>query len=298
MSAAQVVATSACPGRADPDPSAALAAFAATFDLTGWRDLAPLPAPGGAADFFARRFRPDPPRDVLFTGYYEPVMEAALAPGAGFDHPLYAAPADPRVTRAAIAQGALAGQGLEIAWLRDPLEAFLMQVQGSGRLALAGGGRMRLAYAARNGRPYRSIGAELIRRGAIAPGDMGLAAIRAWAAAHPAEVPELLLHNPSFVFFRRLDLPEDQGPQGSMGRPVTAWRSLAVDPAVVPLGAPVWVELDEPLPVRRLMIAQDTGSAIRGARADIFTGTGESAAEMAGRLRHPGRITVLRPAGA
>lgn len=282
-------------GWPDAEASEALAVYSATADLTCWG--APLPVPGAAEAFFATRFRADPPRDMFFTGYFEPVAEAALRPGGGFDHPLYATPADPVLSRSAIAAGALAGQGLEIAWLRDPLEAFLLQLQGSGRLRIAGGGAIRLGYAARNGFPYRSIGAELIRRGAIPAEAMSLAAIRAWAAAHPGEVPELLLHNPSFVFFRTLDLPEDQGPPGSMGRPVTAWRSLAVDPAVVPLGAPVWVELDGPVPLRRLMVAQDTGSAICGARVDIFTGTGAPAGEAAGRIRHPGRITVLRPAG-
>ena len=276
---------------------AALAVRAVTHDLAA-DPGPPWPAPGGAAAFLARHFRPDPPQEIVFTGYYEPVVEAALARGGGFDHPLYALPEGPRPSRAEIAAGALAGRGLELAWLRDPLEAFLLQVQGSARLAIAGGGELRLGHAGGNGRPYRSIGAELIRRGAIAPEAMGIAAIRAWARAHPAEVPDLLLHNPSFAFFRPVDLPPASGPIGAMGRPVTAGRSLAVDPAEVPLGALVWVEFDAPIRLRRLMVAQDTGGAIRGARADIFTGTGRAAGRLAGRLRHPGRLAVLRPVGA
>lgn len=282
------------PGWEADDLEGALAALSATADhLPGLSSALPRDRDG-----LARAMRCGPPQSVGFTGYYEPVVEAALAPGAGFDHPLYALPPHPHLSRAEIAAGALAGRGLEIAWLRDPLEAFLMQVQGSGRLRIAGRPDLRLGYAGANGLPYRSIGAELIRRGAIAPADIGLGAIRDWAAQHPDAVPGLLLHNPSFVFFRRLDLAPDLGPLGSLGRSVTPWRSLAVDPAVVPLGSPVWVELDEPLRLRRLMVAQDTGSAIRGARADIFTGTGPEAGEIAGRIRHAGRITVLRPAGA
>lgn len=278
-------------GWPDPDPAEAVAAYLLTAG-PGW----PRPEGRSPAEFLARAFQPDAPRDVLFTGYFEPVLAARRAPGDGFCHPLYASPGDLRLSRAEIEAGALTGQGLEIAWLRDPLDAFLLQVQGSGRMETPEG-PLRLNFAARNGLPYRSIGAELIRRGAIAPERMSLATIRDWAAAHPGEVPGLLRHNPSFVFFRTVDLPADCGPRGSLGASVTPWRSLAVDPLLVPLGSPVWVELDGPRPLRQILIAQDTGSAIRGARADIFTGTGPEAGIIAGAINHRGRITVLRPGG-
>lgn len=299
-------APAAIPGWAAEDHAAALRCYAATADL-----LPPAWPRPGAADhddprgFFERRFRADPAppgHPGLFTGYYEPELEGALVPDARFRHPLHAPPPDlgaaPWHDRAAIEEGGLLA-GCELVWLDSAVEAFLAQVQGSARVRLREGGVLRLGFAARNGHPYRSIGAELIRRGAVPAAGMSAQAIRDWCAAHPGEVAALLRHNPSYVFFRRLDLPPGSGPLGAMGRPVTALRSLAVDPAQVPLGAPVWVDLAGTEPFSRLMVAQDTGSAIRGAqRGDIFFGSGAAAGAAAGRLAAPGRLVALRPRGA
>ena len=280
------------PGWPGADPARALDAYLATVD-PGW----PRPsAEEDAAGFFDRAFAPDPAQDGLLTGYFEPELDASLTETARFRHPLHAPPDSlPPVwlTRAEIA--AQGGAGLRaLAWLDDPLEAFLAQVQGSVRLRLPDGQLMRLGFAARNGRPYRSIGAELVARGAVPAAEMSLAAIRAWAAAHPADLPELLACNPSYVFFRPLDAAG--GPIGAMGRPVTAGHTLAVDPAHVPLGAPVWLAAPGLPP--RLCVAQDTGSAIRGpGRADLFCGTGAAAGEMAGALAAAARLWPLRPRG-
>ncbi|GAB4382791.1 MltA domain-containing protein [Albidovulum sp.] len=280
----------------DDDPEAALACYLASVDQAGpaW----PRPAGESARDFFATRFRPAPARTALITGYCEPEYRGALRPDATHRHPLCAPPPGLAAgqrwhSRAEIrARGLHAG--LELVWLASALDAFLAQVQGSVRVRLPDGGVLRLGFAARNGRPYRSIGAELIRRGAVPAPRMSLAAIRDWCAAHPHEVEALLDHNPSYVFFRRLDLPATAGPVGALGIPLTAGRSLAADPAHVPPGAPVWVRDADGR--RRLMIAQDRGSAIRGpARIDIFCGSGPAAEARAGAMRHLAPVVPLLP---
>lgn len=284
------------PGWPGARPDQALAAYLLTC-----RDLGlpwPYPAAGEAPEaFFDRAFVPAPAQDGLLTGYFEPELDASLSKTARFCHPLHAPPDDlPPVwlTRAEIA--ARGGAGLPaLAWLDDPLEAFLVHVQGSVRLRLPDGRRLRLGFAARNGHPYRSIGAELVARGAVPAAGISLGAIRAWAAAHPAELPALLATNPSYIFFRAID--PDGGPPGALGRPVTPGHSLAVDPAQIPLGAPVWL-MAPGLPPR-LCIAQDTGSAIRGpGRADLFCGSGAAAGVQAGALRSDARLWPLRPRGA
>jgi membrane-bound lytic murein transglycosylase A len=261
----------------------------------GW----PRPAPGQSAAAFLAGFRRTVPQDgtpSLITGYYEPEIEARAVPGAGFDHPLYRLPPDPGFSHAEIAAGALAGQGLELAWIADPVDAFFLQVQGSGRLRLPDG-VLRLGYAGKNGHPYRSLGREMIARGLIAESEISARAIRDWLAAHPDQVTDLLLANPSFVYFRPLDLAPDDGPIGTAGVPLTTMRSLAVDPAHIPLGALVLLETRiGGAEIRRLMVAQDTGGVIKGAqRADIFFGTGHAAGEAAGQQNAPGRLTVLLP---
>jgi membrane-bound lytic murein transglycosylase A len=238
------------------------------------------------------------PGNAHFTGYYEPELAGARTRSARFCAPLYAPPGDldpdrPWHDRATIVQQDLLA-GNELVWLESPLEAFLAQVQGSLRVRLADGGVLRLGYAGKNGHPYRSIGAELVRRG-IAPAEaMSIAVIRDWCAEHPDAVPALLDINPSFVFFRALDLTDGQGPLGALGVPLTPMRSLAVDPAIIPLGTPVWI--DGPGFGPRVMIAQDVGSAIKGAgRGDIFFGSGETAGQAAGRLNARGRMVALFP---
>lgn len=263
----------------------------------GW----PLPAAGETPAAFLSRFTLHEPQDgnpALFTGYYEPVLEARLQPEGRFTHPLYALPSDPHVAHAAITAGALAGQGLEIAYVADPVEAFFLQVQGSGRLDLGAGQSLRLGYAGKNGFPYRSLGKEMIARGLIPAEQMSADAIRAYLAAHPDEVAELLHSNESFVYFKVLDLPPADGPIGTSGVPLSDLRSLAVDLAHIPLGALVLLEtMIDGQPVQRLMVAQDTGGVIKGAqRADIYFGTGLEAGLRAGAQQAGGRMRVLLPA--
>jgi membrane-bound lytic murein transglycosylase A len=252
---------------------------------------------GDARAFFEGRFRPVLMEDgaaPLFTGYYEPELAGSPVREGAFVHPVYALPEDAGAfDRAAIVAGALEGRGLEIAWLADAAEAFFLQVQGSGRIVMPDGRVVRVNYAGANGRAYRSIGRELVARGVFTAETVTAEGIKDWIRANPAEGRDLMDLNPSWVFFRVLDLPDDTGPLGCMGVPVTALRSVAVDPAVVPLGAPVWFEAGG---LRRLMVAQDKGGAIKGAqRADVFFGTGAEAGRRAGAFHHGGRMVVLLP---
>ena len=284
------------PGWGADDHAAALAVWLVSADLlpAGW----PKPGAEAARSFFEQNFRAVPATaPALLTGYYEPEIDGSAQTDARFRFPLYRLPPGlaeraPWFSRSEIETGdLLAGQ--ELVWLDSPLEAFLAQVQGSVRVRLTDGRALRLGYAGKNGHPYTSIGKELIRRGALREDNASVAAIRAWAAENPSLLPDLLRVNASFVFFRPLDLPAASGPLGTLQRPVTALRSIAVDPDHVPLGAPVWIEWQGR---SRLMVAQDTGSAIRGAgRGDIFFGTGVQAGAEAGALKTTGQMTVLLP---
>ena len=199
-------------------------------------------------------------------------------------------------------------RGHEIAWLRDPLDALMLQIQGSGRLAYtaergAPTRTVRVAYAGHNDQPYLSIGRWLIDQGELRPGEASWPAIRAWARQHPGRVDEMIRSNPRVVFFREEPLPDPAiGPKGAQGVPLTPGRSIAVDPQSVPYGTPVWLDTTEPLstrPLRRLAMAQDTGSAIVGAvRADYFWGWGDDAEAQAGRMKQALRMWVLWPAPA
>ena len=259
------------------------------------------PRPDGTAPraFFESRFIPVRigSGPALVTGYYEPEVAGALERDDVFRHPLHAPPpglsAGGGSSRAEIVAGDLLA-GLELVWLDSAVEAFLAQVQGSVRVRLRDGTIRRFGFAGKNGYPYRSIGAELIRRGEVPAAAMSAGAIRDWCARHPEAAPDLLNHNPSYVFFRPIDLPVDKGPLGAMGFPLTPGRSVAVDPAHVPLGAPAWLETGA---MRVLAIAQDTGGAITGpGRADLFCGTGRDAGEAAGTMRLSGRLVALLPA--
>ena len=255
---------------------------------------------------------PEGGTDGLATGYFEPLVEAQRQPRAAFRVPLHALPDDlaarkPWWTRQQIetlpaAQAALRGR--ELAYVADPLDALLLQVQGSGRLLLSepGGARrqVRLAYAGHNDQPYKSVGRWLIEQGELKAEQASWPAIKAWARANPKRLNELLWSNPRYVFFREEPLPDPQlGRRGPQAVPLTPGRSIAVDPQSVPYGTPVWLDTTEPLsstPLRRLVMAQDTGSAITGAvRADYFWGWGDEAEAQAGRMKQPLRMWVLWP---
>lgn len=258
-----------------------------------------------ARRFFERRFRPYAIGTGTMTGYYEPELRAAEYAVGAFQVPLYVlpppSPGETLPDRAAIEAGALADRGLELAWVDDAVDAFFLHIQGSGRLRLHDGRSLRVGFAGRNGHPYRPIGKPLIDGGFVAREAMSMQAIRAWlAAAPPGDAAALLRHNPSYVFFRVLEgLPPDHGAPGALGVPLTPGRSLAVDPAFIPFGAPVFAATRDPVdgsPIRRLLHAQDTGGAIRGAaRGDLFWGWGAAAATRAGMMREPAELFVLVP---
>lgn len=247
----------------------------------------------------------------LATGYFEPLVEAQRQPRGAFRVPLHALPDDlasrkPWWTRQQIetlpaAQAALRGR--ELAYVADPLDALLLQVQGSGRLMLSENGtrrQVRVAYAGHNDQPYKSVGRWLIEQGELKAEQASWPAIKAWARANPKRLNELLWSNPRYVFFREEALPDPAvGPKGAQAVPLTPGRSIAVDPQSVPYGTPVWLDTTEPLsstPLRRLVMAQDTGSAITGAvRADYFWGWSDDAEAQAGRMKQPLRMWVLWP---
>ena len=239
---------------------------------------------------------------ALFTGYYEPELDGSPIRTPRFAYPIYARPPELQdgqvyYDRAAIEAGALRGRGLEIAWLDDPVEAFFLQIQGSGRIRMTDGRVIRVGYAGRNGHAYRSVGKEMIARGMRTPDQVSAQDIRHYVRGNPTAGNALLNTNPSYVFFRKIgDLPADKGPIGAMGRSITAMRSVAIDPSFTPLGVPVWIEKTGDNPIRSLMVAQDTGGAIKGAqRADIFYGTGAAAGDAAGTIKDGGRMILLLP---
>lgn len=270
---------------------------------------------------------PEGAREGLVTGYYEPLLEGSRERSSRFAQPVYGTPEDMVVVdlagqypelRGLRLRGKLNGRRLEpyysrgeidarngalpapvIAWVADPVELFFLQVQGSGQIRLENGERIRVGYADHNGYPYRSLGRYLVERGEMPLEQASMQGIKAWAAANPGRYQDALNQNPSYVFFR--ELPAAGGPIGAMGVPLEAGYSIAVDPQFVPLGAPVWLATTYPLspePLERLVIAQDTGGAIKGAvRADFFWGTGPEAGALAGRMRQPGRMWLLWPRG-
>ncbi len=258
--------------------------------------------------FFEAYFQPVqviPEKPVLFTGYYEPELQGARRRGGKFQYPIYRKPRDWSgkgrwKSRAEIESGAIQGRGLELAWLTDPVEAYFLQIQGSGRIRLTDGGALRAGFSASNGHEYRSIGKELIRRGVLGARGITAAAIKNWVRENPDEGRELLNHNPRYIFFREVtDLPADSGPIGAMSVPLSALRSIAVDPDYIPLGSPVWIDKQGKDPLRRLFMAQDVGGAIKGPhRGDIFYGSGGEAGRIAGRTKGPGELYILLPKAA
>lgn len=289
--AAFAVFNDTCPDLRDPE-WAAVCAFATS-----------RPDPKAFFETFFRPVRIGGAEAALFTGYFEPELRASPRRTAFYRYPVHALPPElepgtPWLTRRQIETGdALQGRGLEIAWLRDPVDIYYLQIQGSGRLRMTDGSLVRLGYAGRNGHARQPISAELVRRGVFEPHQVSERVIRNWVRRHPEEGRELLHSDPSYVFFRVLDsLRPQAGPHGAMNRPLTPGRSIAVDPAFTPLGAPVWIDKAGAEPMRRLMVAQDTGGAIKGPqRADIFFGTGAEAGARASVIRDPGRMIVLMP---
>lgn len=286
-----------------------------------------------ARTFFERRFTPaavtgkDGP-DGLITGYYEPELQGSRKRQGQFNVPLHVRPPDlvsvnlgrfsdalkgkriagrvvkgrlvPYHNRSQIESGALRGKKLELVWVNDAADAFFLHIQGSGRIKLRDGKVLRVGYAATNGQAYTAIGRALIARGEIPRERMSMQAIRKWMAANPAAGAKLMRTNKSYVFFRALTGP---GPIGAQGVALTPERSIAVDRGILPLGLPVWLDTVLPdtatTPYRRLMIAQDTGGAIKGAvRADVFWGPGARAAQLAGSMKSTGRYWFLRPRSA
>lgn len=248
----------------------------------------------------------------LLTGYFEPLVEARRQPGGPFRVPLYLPPTDlatrkPYWTRQQIdtlpaAQAALRGRAF--AYVADPLDSLVLQVQGSGRLNLTepDGRRklVRVGFAGHNDHPYQSVGKWLIAQGELRSDQASWPGIRDWARGHPSRINEMLWANPRFVFFREEPLPDTNlGPRGAQNVPLTPGRSIAVDAQNIPYGAMVWLDSTEPLsntPLRRLVMAQDTGSAITGAvRADYFWGWNNPAEQQAGRMKQPLRVWVLWP---
>ena len=297
-------------GWAEDDHSAAFTAFKETCDLMSdpeWTTLCNLANDvSDARGFFELFFKPVMVTDgepMLFTGYFEPELRGSLQRTATFRYPIYRLPralppTGPWLTRQEIEEnGALASQGLEIAWLADPVDRFFLQVQGSGRIRLQDGSVIRVGYAGNNRRPYSSIGQELIRRGTYSEHQVSATVIRNWVRNNPDEGRALLWTNESYVFFRNVtEVPAEKGPLGAMNRSISAMRSIAVDPAYTTLGAPVWIERHGANSMNRLMIAQDTGSAIKGAqRADILIGTGVEAGLEAGEIKDTGRMIMLLP---
>lgn len=264
----------------------------------------------------------------LDTGYYEPDLAASLTRGPGFDVPVYRRPPDlidldlgtfdaaltgrrirgrvaggrfvPYFDRAEIDGGALAGRGLELAWAADPYAAFFLEIQGSGRLTLPDGSVLRVGYDGQNGHAYTGIGRLLRDQGALGPGQATMAGIIGWLRAHPADAPAVLHANRSKVFFKRLATPAGLGPPGALGVPLTARVSAAADPLFVPLGAALWLDTTVAgAPFRGVVVAQDTGGAIKGAnRLDLFWGSGDAAGAVAGGISASGSATLLLPPAA
>lgn len=283
-----------------------------------------------ARSFFETHFVPyaagnNGDRKGLFTGYYEVELEGSRSPDPAYPVPLYKRPGDlvmvdlgdfadrwkgertagrvvdgrlkPFEDRAAIEAGALRGKGLELVWLKDPIASFFLHIQGSGRVRMADGTEMRVGYAGQNGHKYVAIGKELIDRGELKREEVSLQTIRAWLRAHPGEAPGLMNLNPSFVFFQAL---KGDGPNGAQGVALTPGRSLAIDSKFVPYGVPVWLDAEDPMDkaqsLRRLMVAQDTGGAIRGpVRGDVFWGHGAEAENRAGMMKSRGEYFLLLP---
>jgi peptidoglycan lytic transglycosylase A len=261
-----------------------------------------------ARQFFERYFHPHLITNFggngFLTGYYEPIIDGARQRGGKYQTPLHLAPPDlatrkPYPTRAELLSPAFRNSLLPLVWLADPVDAYLVHVQGSGYIRLADGGMMRVGVAGTNGREYVSIGKIMVREGILTPEQATMQGIVAWLRAHPRRGAALMNRNPRYIFFREV---RADGPIGSQGVPLTPRRSLAIDVRYIPFGSPVWLDGYWPgdkRRMRRLVIAQDTGAAIVGpVRGDLYMGSGAEALALAGRLRQRVRFYVLLPRGS
>lgn len=292
----------------------------------------PLPDAPAIRAFFEQQFSPwqinqaEGGNEGLVTGYYEPLLRGSRSASGKFRYPIHAPPDDlltidlvalypelkslrlrgrlqgnkvvPYFSRAEIDAGSAPIRGKELLWVDDAVELFFLQIQGSGRVQLENGETVRVGYADQNGHPYRSIGKWLVEKGELTLDKASMQGIKDWGRQNPSRLPEMLNANPSYVFFRELS-NHLSGPLGALGVPLTAERSIAVDPRGLPLGAPVWLATTRPNStesLNRLMLAQDTGGAIRGnVRADFFWGFGDEAGKQAGAMKQRGRMWVLLP---
>ena len=288
--------------------------------------------------FFESRFEPylltnpDSTTSGMITGYYEPLLHGSRTRSATYSQPVLGVPSDlltidlsdvlpdlknmrlrgrlqgnkiiPYYSRADIIRHEKDYVDRVLLWVDDAVELFFLQIQGSGRVKLPDGGMVRIGYADQNGHPYQSVGRVLVDRGELKLEQASMQGIQAWARANPAKLNELLNTNPSYVFYRELPgkANGNEGPPGALGVPLTAERSIAIDPRTVPLGAPVFLSTTQPnsnVPLQRLTLAQDTGGAIRGVvRADFFWGFGADPGNLAGRMKQSGQLWVLLPPGA
>lgn len=289
-----------------------------------------------ARRFFERHFQPyliisRGTSKGLFTGYFEPEYEGARHKAARYSAPILPAPANlvdvsvkkrpkgfppglttalktstglkPLPTRKQIEKGALKKIVQPIAWLADPVDAFFLHIQGSGRIRLPDGKTLRLAFAGRNGYPYSSIGLKMLKTGILKKNQLSMQSVQSWLRRNPVQARKVLRSNKSYIFFREITLDEHLGPIGGQGVPLTAGRSMAIDRRFHRYGLPMWLDTSIPdengrkrRKYRRIMIAQDTGAAIKGAiRGDIFFGTGEAAGAVAGRVKERGRLHLLLP---
>ncbi len=317
-----------------------LSSCAALSAKTGWQEVCSNTAavnvsdPAAVRNFFEANFVAHQVRNLdgnqsgTVTGYYEPLLRGSRTRGGPFQTALHRPPDDlltidlaglvpelknlrlrgrvvgnkvvPYYTRAEMEKKNLLS-GAELVWVNNPVEAFFLQVQGSGRVLLEDTMEVvRVAYADQNGHPYRSIGRYLVDRGELTLDQASMQGIKAWVDAHPDRLQEVLNANPSYVFFREEKIIDpSKGPKGALGVPLTPQRSIAIDPQFVPLGAPVFLSTTRPNstdPLRRLMLAQDTGGAIRNpVRADFFWGFGPDAGELAGKMKQSGQMWVLLP---
>jgi membrane-bound lytic murein transglycosylase A len=269
---------------------------------------------------------PDGSSNGLITGYYEPLIKGSRTRSALYQWPIHGVPADmltidfgdlypdmrnlrlrgrivgnkvvPYWTRAELDVMQDRVPAPALLWAADPIDLFFLQVQGSGRVELPDGSTIRIGYADQNGHPYQSIGRWLVAQGELPLEKASMERIKNWARTNPHRLSELLHSNPSYVFFREMPA-SSTGPTGALGVPLTPGRSLAIDPRIIPLGAPVFLATTAPnseRPLRRLMLAQDTGGAIKGAvRGDFFWGFGPDAGAQAGKMRQQGALWVLLP---